>query len=253
MKRLWLVVLLLGSVITVGLGLGSVYLIDYYANQAPAAHLATMGTIGDMFGLVGALFAGLGFVGLAAALVFDAQKRAEDLEDRRRARLPFVVPSIDDQGAAIDRLDRPRGRLEVDLRITVKLDNLTPEPALDLDLSGTVLSGGDGAQVESEVSGTAWPRKGTRRVRNPPLQRRGSSCDRSTASDSAGSDRGPHDGDIQQPEWCRVEVRGRLQVVLQTQMTSTPTHPSVIRRANTPSRPRALAQNKWAPSRVLSG
>jgi len=150
--KAWVWVLIVGFVGTVALCVGSVYLIDYYAADQTTTHLAKMGTIGDMFGLVAALFAGLGFVGLTAALVFDAHKRSEDLEDRRRARLPFIVASIEDQGAAIDRAERPRGRLEVDLRITVKLENLTAEPALDLALSGTVLSGAAGVQIESEVA-----------------------------------------------------------------------------------------------------
>lgn len=149
--KAWIWVLVIGFVGAVALCVGSVFLIDYYAADQTATQLAKMGTIGDMFGLVAALFSGLGFVGLAAALVFDAQKRSEDLEDRRRARLPFIVASVDDQGASIDRAERPRGRLEVDLRIQVKLENLTAEPALDLALMGTVLSGAAGAQVESEV------------------------------------------------------------------------------------------------------
>ena len=116
--------LIVGFVGTVAFCLGSVYLIDYYAAHQPETHLAKMGTIGDTFGLVGAVFAGLGFVGLAAALVFDAQKRSEDLEDRRRARLPFIVASIEDQGAAIDRAEWLRGRLEVDLTDYGRLENL---------------------------------------------------------------------------------------------------------------------------------
>ena len=150
--KAWGWVLIVGFFGTVALSVGSVYLIDYYAADQTTAHLGKMGTIGDMFGLVAALFAGLGFVSLAAALVFDAEKRSEDLEDRRRARLPFIVASIEDQGAAIDRAERPRGRLEVDLRIKVKLENLTAEPALDLALSGSALDGTVGAQIEPEVS-----------------------------------------------------------------------------------------------------
>src|SRR4051794_28315271 len=107
--KAWVWVLIVGFVGTVALCVGSVYLIDHYAAGQTTTHLAKLGSIGDMFGLVAALFAGLGFVGLAAALVFDAQKRSEALDARRRARLPFIAASIEDQGAAIDRAERTRG------------------------------------------------------------------------------------------------------------------------------------------------
>lgn len=162
MKWGWGRVLAYGSVATLFLCAISVVAIYFVANFGAAGQLARMGAIGDTFGLAAALFSGLGFIGLAAALAFDTKKRSEDIEERSRYRLPFIVPSIEEDNAAIDRAARPRKQLEVDIRLTVTLANLTDEPALGLSLDGELLGDWATKSINCEVGDHPIGPKGER-------------------------------------------------------------------------------------------
>jgi hypothetical protein len=124
---------LLVIVCSASLGLEVVRRLAGRIGEADARHY---GTIGDMFGAVSALFAGLGFLGLIVALGFDIRERKRDLDDRKEARRPYILATIPPDGVIFDKAYRSKSnsRLEVEFSAHVKLMNATDEPALNIAL-----------------------------------------------------------------------------------------------------------------------
>lgn len=99
--------------------------------------LAKVGQVGDAFGLAGAVFSGIGLVGVALALFFDTK-------DRRRSRRPFLTMNIANQNVELRRAKWESNQLEVRIRIVVELSNESPEPALNISTSAVGLPGVSG-------------------------------------------------------------------------------------------------------------
>jgi hypothetical protein len=119
------------------------------ASVIPANMAARFGAIGDMFGAGAALFGGLGFMGLTIVLFYDIEARKrdlahrfEDLEERRRTRRPYLLTTVPAENLKITRAVWSDQHLDVTAAIGVQLENLTDEPALNIEVVAVLESSG---------------------------------------------------------------------------------------------------------------
>lgn len=106
--------------------------------RADPNRLEQYGQVGDLFGLAGAVFAGIGLIGVAIALVLDTV-------DRKRSRRPFVTFQLGDDGVEITSVTWSSGPLDVRLAVKIELKNESQDPALNVVMqSPTLPAVGDG-------------------------------------------------------------------------------------------------------------
>jgi len=133
--------LAVGSLLVVLLWAVLVLMLPLLARVVPEDSATHLGALGDMFGAGAALFGGLGFMGLAVVLLYDIEARerdlahrSEDLEDRRRSRRPYLLTTVPVEQIKITRAVWSGQHLDVSVVIDVELENLTDEPALNIEV-----------------------------------------------------------------------------------------------------------------------
>lgn len=109
----------------------------------PDTWVPKLGASGDMFGAGSALFNGLGFFAVVLVLYFDLRERREDLRsraaeatERKQSRRPFLVPTVVPEGVSVTRALKPSsGTAEAKVIISLKVENVSPEPAMNIGLA----------------------------------------------------------------------------------------------------------------------
>ena len=125
------------------LGVGAVMVLTWkllpgLAGGLSEEQLIRSALIGDMFGFAGALFAGVGLIGVALALAFDTK-------DRKRSRRPFITVMPDQDRLEIRTAKWDGESLEVKLRLWFNLKNESNEPALNVQVRILDIPGNNGA------------------------------------------------------------------------------------------------------------
>ncbi|MGG7305865.1 hypothetical protein ACQXVK_01610 [Curtobacterium sp. AB451] len=115
------------------------------ASLVDAQSLAGYGQVGDIFGLAAAIFSGIGLLGVAFAL-------SADTTERKRSRRPFVLPSIDEDGAEIRRVEWTNDALDVRLRLSVTIRNESQDPALNIVVASPDLPAVGSGQSRSALA-----------------------------------------------------------------------------------------------------
>lgn len=141
---LWTLAAALLIIVPAGVLFGTWWVIPWLSSQVGRGELQSYALIGDLFGFAAAVFAGIGLVGVALALLFDTL-------ERKRARRPFVILTLPEDGVEIRRGEWTNGTLDVRLRLAGQLKNDSQDPALNVVARSSSLPGlGDG--VSRDVS-----------------------------------------------------------------------------------------------------
>jgi uncharacterized membrane protein len=116
-------------------------IVTWLSSQYSATETASYGQVGDIFGFAAAVFAGIGLLGVAAALMFETV-------DRKRARRPFVTALPKSSGVEIRRVEWSGGSVDVRVRVDLKLRNDSIDPGLNVIVEAPGLAAlGDGTSV----------------------------------------------------------------------------------------------------------
>jgi hypothetical protein len=146
MKEKWKPVALWGGMGIVALWTLTPVLVGFYAPLFKDG-VSTLGSTGDMFGAVSALFNGLAFLAIIVVLVYEMGERKKDLTEvsrltaeRLREMRPFVVPTAVKGGFRLSRGEWDDHEFACDLSAEFVLANATGDVAINVLMSTSLES-----------------------------------------------------------------------------------------------------------------